>query len=533
MAKTCCISYKILIYIMKSCIIYFCIPVVFSFNFGYGQSGSLDSTFGNNGIVITDFNTDSEYFTSLELQPDQKIIAIGWAYGFGRFIACRYNTDGSLDSSFGDNGQFTVFPPEIVVCDASALQNDGKIVIGGTKPIFIVPTKSDEEDLILLRLNQEGKIDSSFGVDGILITDLGGHFERIGEVIIQGDSKILVSGQGADNIQGGFYYMVRYDTNGQLDPTFGDQGIKKIYEEFTVQTMVLQPDGKILIGGYGDLGLTANFDVRRFNSDGSIDDSFGDVGRVNTDVSGQRDYVFSINVEPDDKIFVSGAANVSGGTSDLAFARYYSNGSLDGSYGSQGFEIISLSPYSVVTDMARQPDGKYVLCGSSNHLDGEFHVLLIRIKHDGGLDESFGDQGIVYTTSLESYHGARELVVQNNNYVVLGGVSAESGSGSDFALSRYIVDDIVATKDQYIKPLLMMAYPNPSKDFISVAVGKPFEKFHCTIFDLMGRLLLDRTVRADLDGRVTIHSESITSGYYSVLLENNVMRGVVNIIVQK
>src|SRR5688572_6066506 len=103
---------------MKSCVIQIGIILIFSIHFACGQAGSLDPTFGINGIAITDFNNSGDYLSALEIQPDQKILAIGWAYGLGRFLTCRFNIDGTLDTSFGDNGLFTVLPPEIVICEA-------------------------------------------------------------------------------------------------------------------------------------------------------------------------------------------------------------------------------------------------------------------------------------------------------------------------------------------------------------------------------------------------------------------------------
>jgi len=387
-----------------------------------------------------------------------------------------------------------------------------------------------------MRLSNNGVPDSTFGTFGIVQTDIshGNAIERIEEVFVQMDEKILVAGDGFDdNGLGPFYALVRYETNGQLDTTFGNKGIKIIYNDpLILQDAVIQPDGKILIGGYYDLGPSADFQLRRFHSDGSVDDNFGEGGKVRTDLSGQSDYVVGIVVEPDGRIFVSGGANFTTSTSDIAIARYNPDGSLDASYGNNGFEIISLPSESRVIDLARQADGKYVLCGASNHLDGEFHVLLIRIKPDGGLDETFGDQGVVYTVLPESYHGAIELVIQNNNYIVLGGNSMESTSGSDFTLSRYIVDDVVSTKDYHVETASLVASPNPCKVFITLDVGKASDEFHCIISDVTGNLMMDQALRTDAEGRVKIDTRHLIPGYYSVFLENKIMRGIASFVVQ-
>jgi len=521
-------------------IIKFCFTILLTstLHFAFGQSGSLDPLFGNNGIVITDFDNRHDVLVSLEIQTDQKIIAIGGTGAFvRRFLACRYNTDGTIDTSFGDHGFFfSVIPPEIFVCQASALQSNGKVIMAGVTTTFNVSTKSEEEDFLLMRVNKEGIPDSTFGTFGMVQTDLSGTaFERPEAIVVQNDGKILVAGEGfAESGIGVFYAIVRYQDNGQIDTTFGNKGMQIINEEMTIQTMVLQSDGKILIGGYSTLDSTANFEIRRFEANGSFDNSFGVGGYVSTDLSGQSDYVDGIVLEPDGRIFVSGGANFSGGKTDLAFARYKSDGTLDASYSNDGFEIIPLPPYSNVLDLARQPDGKYVLCGSSKHLDGIAHGMLIRINHNGGLDESFGDQGVVYMLEPDNYHGARTLVVQDNNYIVLGGEYQEPGEDSDFALTRYIVDDVVvSTEEHNIKSTSFIASPNPCKDFFSVDFGKANTEFHYTLSDLTGNVILNKNVVTDGAGKLVIDTRNLVPGLYSVLFENKSMRGTLSIVIQQ
>ena len=519
---------------MKKLKFHIAIFMTTTIHLAFSQSGALDPTFGNNGIVITDFNNGSvDGLYALEVQPDQKILAMGYkGSGINSWLVCRYNTDGTLDTGFGVNGFFNVVLPEIVVCWASALQADGKIIMAGTTSHFIDTLKSEDEDFILIRLNQDGKLDSTFGASGIVVKDIGGLIERAYEVLIQSDGKILVTGNGwNDQIVGPLNGIVRFETNGQLDTTFGNQGIKVLYEPFIVHTMVLQPNGKILIGGT-NLGPLGDFEIRRFESDGTVDNTFGDGGKVHTNLSGQSDYLDGISVEPDGRIFVSGGANLTGSTTDLAFARYNIDGSLDASYGNNGFEIIPLTPKSQLTDIAKQPDGKYILCGSSNHLDGVTHFFLVRINHNGGLDESFGDHGVVITDLHRDDESARSLVIQSNNNIVVGGTSYSPESKEDFTLARYIVDDVVSTKDQNIEAVSLVASPNPCREFFAIDVGKLFDEFHCTISDISGSVKMDKTVRADAQGRLIIDSSFFSSGYYSVLLENKSMRSTVSIVVQ-
>jgi hypothetical protein len=162
-------------------------------------------------------------------------------------------------------------------------------------------------------------------------------------------------------------------------------------------------------------------------------------------------------------------------------------------------------------------------------LHDEGHVLLVRINHEGGLDESFGDQGLAYTSMSETYRAAYALVIQDNNYVVLGGLSNDVTSGSDFILSRYIVEDVVATHEQ--KAISLSCVPNPCNDYFFVNVERPYDKFHCSIYDSVGRLTMKIFVQADAKGSLSIDVSKLNPGFYSVLFESKTLTVESSIII--
>jgi len=219
-------------------------------------------------------------------QPDGKLVAAGTTYiNYGTdFALARYNSDGTLDSSFGNGGKVTLNFGPWDQGTSVAVQQDGKIVIaGGANNVYT--------DFGLARYNSDGTLDSSFGVSGIVITQFEspqfGHVSATPySMVLQQDGKIVLAGVG--NIDGGEgFALARYNSNGTLDPSFGTGG--KVTTEFgTLQqgfswafanSLALQVDGKIVAAGSAYLGQSENFALVRYNSDGTLDSSFGTSGQ--------------------------------------------------------------------------------------------------------------------------------------------------------------------------------------------------------------------------------------------------------------
>jgi uncharacterized delta-60 repeat protein len=338
----------------------------------YNSDGNLDTSFGTGGKVTTDFSTFSDYGRSVTLQSDGKIVVAGST--INDFAVARYNSNGSLDTSFGTGGKVTTdinggFDTGYSV----SLQSDGKIVVAGSTNF----SGASSSDFALVRYNNNGSLDTSFGTGGKVTTDINGGFDFGLSSVLQSDGKIVVTGQGSNPgipIPGSFstnddFALVRYNSNGSLDTSFGTGGkvttdIVKGNSEQGLSA-ALQSDGKIVVSGYtASPSYTLDFALVRYNSNGSLDTSFGTGGKVTTDFNGNSDYGYSVALQSDGKIVVAGAnANIGG---DFAIARYNSNGSLDTSFGTGGkvttdFNGNSDSGYSV----ALQSDGNIVVVGRS------------------------------------------------------------------------------------------------------------------------------------------------------------------------
>jgi uncharacterized delta-60 repeat protein len=298
----------------------------------YNADGTLDTNFGTNGIVITDFNTKDNEVRSLITLPNHKFIVGGEIYinssnGYTDFAVARYNENGTLDTTFGNNGLSSVnigttfnslYSSEDWITNVKLLPN-GKIIAVGTTSNNYSNEKGGNFGMI--RLNENGSLDTNFGINGRVITDFGGD-EGPTSLQILNDGKIIVNGI--------YYYnddenekvvIAKYNENGTLDTTYGSNG--KIMTDFEtvnkgfVWSNEIQNDGKMLVFGWINK-LTADYVIFRYNTNGSLDTTFGTNG-IQTIDFGENESVFASITQPDGKIILGGTSNfdVDGGFSLL------------------------------------------------------------------------------------------------------------------------------------------------------------------------------------------------------------------------
>jgi uncharacterized delta-60 repeat protein len=238
------------------------------------------------------------------------------------------------------------------------LQPDGKIVVAGTD--FLNP----ERDFLLVRYNSDGSLDTSFDSDGWLTTDFGSDEDFGYAVMRQADGKIVVAGSSAGDFALARYNLdgsldTDFDLDGKVTTDFfggSDAG----------NAIALAPDGKILVAGSAMYLGTYDFALARYNLDGSLDASFGaETGWVVTDFDVHNDFGYDIAVTREGKIVVAGQTwwEVDYQVSDFALARYHPDGSLDTSFGEDGRVTTDFSDYDVSSSLVLQPDGKIVVAG--------------------------------------------------------------------------------------------------------------------------------------------------------------------------
>jgi uncharacterized delta-60 repeat protein len=241
-----------------------------------GQVGELDSSFGDNGIVITDID-GSDHIYDMLIQPDKKIVVLGYSYGIPNIggielvTVVRYLPDGNLDSNFGEEGISVINYPHnnFDAFYAIAIQSDGDLVIAG-KTNFQVE-KNDVDDWVLFRLNGNGTLDSTFGYKGLVQTDFGNEFEHANDVLIQEDGKIIALGMTYEYSAGlgTCFAMVRYNINGTVDTTFGSQGFVKTFIQESAVALggIIAPEGKIMAYGTTRNEFNVDYAIVRYKED--------------------------------------------------------------------------------------------------------------------------------------------------------------------------------------------------------------------------------------------------------------------------
>ena len=302
----------------------------------YNTNGSLDNTFGNNGIVTTIIGNQGSSAKAIKIQADDKILVAGQGKVGNEviFALCRYNTNGSLDNTFGSGGIVITYVGTYGMACAIDIQTDGKIVMAG------IATNGGQPFFALTRHNSNGSIDNTFGSGGVVTTSIGAASDATA-IAIQADGKIVVAGQAQQH-----FALSRYNTNGSLDNTFGVGGIvneasgtsSRFYD------IDIQADGKILAAGYSDNGTQYHLTLSRFINNGTLDITFGSNGIVISSIGTSSSLATAIAIQTDGKIVVSGCSAGGVGAPEINLVRYNNSLAADISDYSNLTSQISICP---------------------------------------------------------------------------------------------------------------------------------------------------------------------------------------------
>lgn len=371
----------------------------------YNTDGSLDSSFDGDGLATTDFGGGAAAM-AVAIQPDGKIVVAGYAYQSGayQFALARYNTNGSLDTSFdGDGRVTTALGSSGDSAFALAIQSDGKIVAAGES--FDGPAVgASGSDFALARYNIDGSLDTSFGQGGLVRTPIGPKNDRIEAITLiegrlPGETQIVAAGWSTPGARetglpatGGppaptDTALARYDAQGQLDPTFDGDGLALFsfsagFDKATA--VVARPDGSILIGGSTTTGNAGAFLLARVTSAGQLDATFGSGGVTQTsfgDAPAGANAIAVLN----NQIVLAGFARYDRpelqiSRAGIALARYDANGIADPDFGDAGrVTRVVGSIADAATAVAIQPDGRIVAAGYALTV-GNHDFALVRYR---------------------------------------------------------------------------------------------------------------------------------------------------------
>lgn len=359
-------------------------------DFAAAAPGDLDPTFSGNGLLSLRPGDAEAQAHAITQQTDGKLVLAGW--GPGGFMAARVAEDGTPDRAFGVDGFATAaFPGGNSAALAVLQQPDGKLVLAG-----ITDSTNGYQEIALARFNSDGVLDDGFGNGGALTLDLGGSHDRADALIQQADGKLVIAGA---SISGDRYLMVlvRFNSDGTIDTTFGSSGTTLV--DFgggsgsTGSAIGQQSDGKLVVAGtvYDGGWGAGDVGIARLTANGALDRSFDGDGRLRVDVS-EQDQAFDVAIQLDDAIVVGGCSFSAAGIGGAALLRVHGDGSMDNSFGNAGKAVLDYP--GCLHSIVAQADGKLVATGTRGSVFEEWEMILARFNANGSLDSSFGIDGV-------------------------------------------------------------------------------------------------------------------------------------------
>lgn len=429
-------------------------PVTYATDFAlvrYKSNGGLDKSFGKQGIVITDFGGE-DYINSVAIRTDGKIIAAGYNYDAvynRRMIFSCYNRDGSLDQTFGDSGKLLKVVYGAENPGFITLQSNNKLLVTGT----LTPTNTG--DIQFFRLNDNGSVDSAFGVKGQVSTDFG-NTEYTMCIDALNNGKIVVCGYTFEGqITNADIAIARYNPDGSLDETLDGDGklLTDLGQLEGLISIAVQDNGKIItVGLIEDTDFSyINFVMIRYLFDGSLDNSFDNDGIVEGDFLISNSIVNAIAVQNDEKIVVAGTAEagpskrlpnlndrIVSRDADIALSRFNKDGSPDNLFGENGKVIIDFGGYDYASFLGIQDDRKIVVAGySRNYLEDKYYKVIARYQQSGALDSSFATNGQLFLPLTQIVSDFNFALQKDRKILVLDSKYDSIKQTSDLRLTRY------------------------------------------------------------------------------------------------
>ena len=505
------------------------------FQCALAQNYILDNTFGTNGRVI---NPSIRIGSSIQLQSDGKIVSCyRSSYSIsGNVHLVRFKIDGSIDTTFGTNGFVnTIVVNQIGGVNMMKLQSDGKILITGFSSSNGT-TDASYFNFCTARYNTDGTIDTTFGTNGYAITDL--QFlstDQADAIEIQNDGKILVGGQTSNSSAVNHsidFALVRYSSNGTIDTSFGTNG-KFIYNfgtdtvpnssgysEEHIGTIKINTLGEILVGGYTTVNESISnyyeFAFIKLNPNGTLNTNFGTNGQKVVDF-GNLDFFYDMQLTSDDKIIAVGTKSYTTASvdySNIVMVKLLVDGSYDTSFGSNG-KVITNKDSSTIDDSAWglviQSDGKIICVGATQSITSSIDsiFLMIRFNADGSIDTTFNGNGYLTDDFNNQNDLGVAILIQSDGKILCSG-SSNSNIG---CFSRYIIAPLSTTNFDSNNNITIS--PNPFTDSLTINT-KDINLSMATIelYDISGRKISNFSTDNTTNFTFSINSNLSKGNYF-------------------
>ena len=554
----------------------FILPLVAFFFFGvnaFAQPGTLDLTFDTDGIVLVNPTNVFDNAQDVIVLGDNKIFICGTTGMFTDFdmMVAKLNEDGSFDTSFANNGIFTLANTagSDFAYDMDLLPN-GNLIVVGAKSLSAADTQ-----FAAWVIKPDGTLDPSFAVNGVYEDNLDTGEEYINQVLINNNLIYLVGRKFTPGFSSNSIAVQCLDLQGNLVTAFGTNGTATYQtastDEFSVNGAAMVTEGAIAICGdkYNPNTFTSVPMIMLMTLTGGPVGAFGTNG-LWLDATGGTYY----DIEYANSKLIAVGTN---GSSSMA-RRHNIDGSYDTSFGTNGTFANAVGGYSAFYDCALGADNKWYACGttSSGFMVRDF--VTTRFSNDGVIDATWGGSGNVVTSLGTSFDDAYGIGLQTDGKVVCAGLTSQPG-GNDMGVVRYLVsgdivvvngctstdacnynaaanqedgscyfigdpcDDGLATTDNDAYNFVCICegvsgveennlfglaiFPNPSQNEITLTsdvVGNGT----VSIVDMTGRVVLQNKMVIVASQRITI--EDLTNGIYSLVVTVDQKQSVVSFV---
>lgn len=438
--------------------------------FRYNTDGSLDTSFGNDGVSTVQFDVYNEtsdsytkwnsMITSIAIQPDDKIVAVGNGSGSASYeencALARFHPDGNLDFSFANNGKRFLRSSEDYKDGANdvAIRSNGDIVIvGSTIRLDVEATAANEKYPILVaQFTTSGSLDLNFGTNGIITDDIRGlgKVNKAYAIALQSDDKIVVVGgsENPNSFSKSDFTVVRYNSNGERDVSFGDQG--KVFTSFAGQyappsfssaednayAVALQADGKIVVVGDAIVDMKSVIAVARYTQTGVLDSEFSKDGKFTMGTYRTNSYPNALAMQADEKIVVAGYVS----NSSYGFARYFNNGKIDSTFSDDGIRYVYMGGDYAAEQVLIKTNQKILAVGNGKGTSSSKTIAMLQLNEDGTRDSTFGDGGKIFSDFPCLSSQANTGLLQADGKILIGGKTSLQSTGNHFLLQRYHAD---------------------------------------------------------------------------------------------
>jgi uncharacterized delta-60 repeat protein len=476
------------------------------------QSLSFDNSFATNGVWQDQKVSE---ISNIQLQSDGKILSAGYWIDstISHWQVARHNANGNLDVNFANNGfALTSIGYYQDIAENIAIQADGKILaVGSYQDYQLGPYHT-----AICRYKINGQLDSTFGSNGIIRLTYGQQ-DALTSINIQSDHKILLGGSVAFNSAPSFS-ILRLNQDGTVDATFGNNGltITNFNDPSVIYDMQLLSDGSILACGYEGIwsfgiGSNTRFAIAKYSSLGILQNSFGTNGFVLLNVNpASLDRATEIDIFNNGKILLSGFSQ-----NGAAFVRMLANGMLDNTFGQNG--IVSDNMNAIPTSTSILADGKILTLGSKPLQPFDYGFQINKMKTDGSMDSTFGVNGIFESNITgDADYGQDAILTAAGNYLCGG-----SSDGKN-VLVRYTIGSPTSTSSIKNTPHFEV-YPNPTAG--DITIDFELEKNSLVTLELLNNLgqkvvtFYKEKQFKQGKNQLTLNTSSFASGNYFLSLQ--------------